>query len=182
MKKIGKASASLSARSFVCACALILAACAGVSGSDLRPGRSTQAEVIASMGEPAMRWRESDGREQLAYPRGPSGTQTYMVFLRSDGVLDRIDRVLKEEHFARIESGKSDKAAVLRILGPSVQRETYFKARDELVWEWRICDNWNQQAFFGVLFDATSGIVRSTYQRPAGYSGEYGSPGCSQAS
>jgi hypothetical protein len=56
---------------------------------------------------------------------------------------------------------------VLRLLGPSQPQWTeYFKARDELVWEWRFCDSWNQVALFDVLFDATTGIVRTTYQRP----------------
>ena len=31
------------------------------------------------MGAPAMRWREADGGERLAYPRGPAGFHTYMV-------------------------------------------------------------------------------------------------------
>lgn len=161
------------------ASALVLAACAGYSGSDLKPGVATLAEVIASMGEPAMRWKDADGREQLAYPRGPAGTQTFMAFIAPDGRLERIDGVLDMAHFARIEPGKSDKAAVLRLLGPSPSQWTeYFKARDELVWEWRFCDGLGQRAFFDVLFDATTGIVRSSFQRPD-YVGPNGSaPSC----
>jgi hypothetical protein len=171
------------ARVAVVAAALVLAACAGADGSNLRPGASTLPEVIASMGEPAMRWREADGREQLAYPRGPAGTQTYMAFMRSDGRLDRVEPVLTLRNFALIQSGKSGKEDVLKILGPSQPQWTqYFPARDELVWEWRICDAWNQKAFFDVLFDATTGIVRSSYQRPDTSSGggdNGGTPGCS---
>lgn len=52
---------------------------------------------------------------------------------------------------------------VLRILGPAEPSWTvYFKARDELVWEWRYCDEWNELARFNVLFDGTKGTVRST--------------------
>ena len=154
-------------RSVVMGAVVLLAACAGYSGSNLKPGLSTLPEVVASMGEPALRWKDPDGGEQLAYPRGPAGTQTFMVFMGADGRLDRIDGVLDMAHFARIESGKSDKAAVLRLLGPSQPQWTeYFKARDELVWEWRFCDSWSQMAFFDVLFDATTGIVRTSYQRP----------------
>ena len=153
-------------RSLVMVAVVLLVACAGYSGSNLKPGLSTLPEVMASMGEPALRWQDSDGSEQLAYPRGPAGTQTFMVFMGADGRLDRIDGVLDMAHFARIESGKSDKAAVLRLLGPSQPQWTeYFKARDELVWEWRFCDSWNRVARFDVLFDATTGIVRTTYQR-----------------
>ena len=146
--------------------ALLLSACAGYGGSDLLAGMSTLPEVVTSMGEPAMRWKEPDGREQLAYPRGPEGTQTFMVFIGTDGRLERIESVLDAEHFARIRPG-TDQATVLRLLGPSPQQLTaYFERRDERVWEWRFCDAWNQLAFFDVLFDATTGIVRSTYQRP----------------
>jgi hypothetical protein len=102
-----------------------------------------------------------------------------MAFFGNNGRLQRIDGVLDMVFFARIEPGKSDKAAVLRLLGPSTPQWTaYFKARDELVWEWRFCDEQNQLARFDVLFDATTGIVRTTYQRPD-YMGPDGSaPRC----
>jgi hypothetical protein len=128
-----------------------------------------------------MRWKDPDGREQLAYPRGPAATETFMAFIGSSGRLERVEPVLNVTHFARIEAGKIDQAAVLRLLGPSpAQWTTYFKARDELVWSWHICDSWNQRAFFDVLFDATTGIVRSTQQRPENGGGNRGNPGCSQ--
>jgi len=157
---------SVLARLALVGSALVLSACVGYSGSNLKPGVATLPEVIASMGEPALRWKDPDGREQLAYPRGPAGTQTFMALVAPDGRLERIEGVLDMAHFARIESGKSDQAAVLRVLGPSQPQWTvYFKARDELVWEWRFCDAWNQLAFFDVMFDATTGIVRSSSQR-----------------
>lgn len=148
--------------------ACLLGACASYSGSSLRPGVTTVSEVIATMGVPAARWTNADGSEQLAYPRGPAGTQTFMAFIAPDGLLRQIDPVLDMEHFARIEAGKSDQESVLRLLGPSVPQWTeYFAARNELVWEWQFCDSWNQLARFDVLFDATTGIVRTSYQRQA---------------
>ena len=147
--------------------ALALSACAGFGGTDLKPGESRRADVIASMGTPAMRWQDPDGREQLAYPRGPAGTQTFMAFIAPDGRLERIEKVLDIEHFARIQAGKTDMATVLRLLGPvPPQNVVYFKARDELVWSWLFCDSFYLQAYFDVLFDGTTGIVRTTQQRP----------------
>lgn len=146
---------------------MLLSACAVQGGSALKSGTATLPEVLAAMGEPVMRWRADDGGEQLVYPRGPAGTQTFMVFIGADGRLQRIEGVLDVAHFARIEPGRSDKTAVLRLLGPSQPQWTvYFPARDELVWEWRFCDEGSKLARFDVLFDATSGIVRSSYQRP----------------
>lgn len=147
---------------------VLVSACAGhFAANHLQPGVTTLAGVTATMGTPAVTWKEADGSEQLAYPRGPADTQTYMVFIGADGRLQRIDAVLDLAHFARIENDKSDKAAVLRLLGPSqAQWTAYFKARDELVWEWSFCDEGSKLARFDVLFDATTGIVRTTYQRP----------------
>ena len=162
------------------ASALVLSSCAGYGGSNLKPGVATLSEVVAAMGEPAMRWKDADGREQLAYPRGPAGTQTFMAMIAADGRLERIEGVLDTAHFARIENGKSDQAAVLRLLGPSQPQWTQFYSRsNQLAWSWLFCDSWNAQAFFDVMFDATTGIVQSTGQRQnlMGWNGVV--PGCS---
>lgn len=144
---------------------IFLSACASYRGSKLTPGVSGYQEVVAAMGEPAMRWQKADGSLQLAYPRGPFGTQTFMAYLGAEQKLLRIDKVLEMKVFARIEAGMS-KEQVLRLIGPPQPLETqYFKARDELAWSWLFCDSWNNEAYFDVLFDASSGMVRSTGQR-----------------
>jgi hypothetical protein len=147
--------------------AALVAGCASYDGRGLQPGVSSVDEVVSVMGKPAMQWKDPDGRMQLAYPRGPEGLQTFMAFVDPQGRLERIEGVLGTKHFARIEPGKSDQAAILRLLGPSQPQWTmYFERRDELVWEWRFCDDWGQVARFDVLFDGMSGVVRTTYQRP----------------
>lgn len=102
---------------------------------------------------------------QLSYPRGPRGFHSFMVFLGPEGRLQRIENVMDTRSFARIQAGMTQ-SEVTRILGPSEPAWTaYFKARRELVWEWRYCDDWNSAARFDVLFDADSGKVRSTQSR-----------------
>lgn len=114
------------------------------------------------MGPPALRWQAADGAVQPAYPRGPFGFHTYMVSLGPDGRLQSIANVLDEESFAGIRAGMT-KEQVLRVLGtPDHSRSVYFKARDELVWDWRYCQIFGGPAHFLVLFDGTSGAVRST--------------------
>ena len=141
---------------------LLLAGCAAYSGSGLKPGVARLDEVQAVMGPAAMRWQDADGSVQLAYPRGPFGFHTYMVMLGPDGRLKSIGNVLEEESFARIRAGMT-KQQVLRVLGPPDDSLTvYFKARDELVWDWRYCNLFGSAAHFFVLFDGTSGAVRST--------------------
>lgn len=147
--------------------ALTLTACASFDGRALQPGVAKIDDVVSVMGQPAMRWLDADGGEQLVFPRGPAGTQTFMAFFGPDERLLRLEKVLEPRQFARIIPGQHDQADILRLLGPSNPAWTiYFKARDELAWEWLFCDDWSRLARFGVLFDATSGLVRSTYQQP----------------
>lgn len=123
------------------------------------------------MGQPAMSWKNPDGSEQLSYPRGPMGFQTYMVSIRADGKLRQIGNVLDEKNFSHIRSGMG-KDEVLHLLGPSFPGwTTYFKARDELAWEWRYCDAWNEPARFDVLFDNGKSTVRSTMSATEGQLG-----------
>ena len=136
--------------------------CATYSYNGLAPGKATIDEVMGVMGAPSLQWDLPDGAVQLAYPRGPIGVHTYMVHLDSGKRLVRVENVLTPRVFASIVQGM-DTEAVLRSLGPPVPHWTvYFERRDELVWEWRYCDEWRQYARFSVLFDGTTGKVRST--------------------
>ncbi|MBE0626068.1 MAG: hypothetical protein IH606_14780 [Burkholderiales bacterium] len=140
---------------------MLLAACASYSGSGLKPGVANLEQVQALMGQPAMRWQDADGSVQLAYPRGPYGYHTYMVKIGSDGRLQSIENVLEDSTFRRIVPGLS-KEEVLRLLGPpNESRSVYNKARNELAWEWRFRDAFNEPARYVVLFDASAGTVRS---------------------
>jgi hypothetical protein len=95
--------------------ALLAAGCAGFNASTLQPGVSTLPQIEAALGKPAMVWKNPDGTSQLAYPFGPSGTQTFMgparagrcwrrcrAFARVDDVQvahrQLADAVLRREH------------------------------------------------------------------------------------
>lgn len=141
---------------------LLLAACASFDGRGLVAGEAVLDDVTRVMGRPKMAWVHADGSRQLAYPRGPMGTKTFMVRLGPDGRLLKIENVLEPAFFSQIKSSMTPDQ-VLRILGPSEPSWTrYFGARDELAWEWRYCDAWNQLARFDVLFDNARQSVRST--------------------
>ena len=151
---------------FISLAAVLLCSCASYSGRGLTPGKASVDDVIATMGEPAMRWQNPDGSMQLAYPRGPAGFNTFMVLVGQDQKLQRIEGVLNPTYFSLIQRGMT-KDQVLRILGPSEPSWTaYFKRRDELVWEWRYCSMWIEASRFDVLFDGSTGTVRSTSERP----------------
>lgn len=144
--------------------ATVAGGCAGPQS--LVPGEAGMADVQRVLGEPALTWREPDGSQRLAYPRGPFGYHTWMVDLDPKGKLRRVENVLDEAHFAAVRPGMKHEQ-VLKALGPSDPSGTaYYAARDELAWEWRYCDNWNTAQRFNVLFDASQGTVRSTVTVP----------------
>ncbi len=142
----------------------LLSACASYSGHGLKPGVSNIDDVERVMGQPAMRWQNPDHSAQLAYPRGPFALHTFMVSIGQDGKLQSIDNVLDPKYFARIQPGTT-KEQVLRTLGPPGWTTTY-PNRNELEWEWRFCNVFNEAQRFDVLFDNTSGTVRSTLTPP----------------
>ncbi len=106
------------------------------------------------------------------------GHHTFMVSIGSDGKLRQIENVLDEKSFARIQPSMT-KEEVLYILGPSFSGWTaYFKARDELVWEWSYCDAWNEAARFDVLFDNSTATVRKTMSQTESQMGLCGRGSC----
>jgi hypothetical protein len=141
--------------------AVLLTACA--SGGDLASHNLDIADIEQRMGQPVMRWHEADGGETLVYPEGAQGYRTWFVRSDASGRVIARKNVLAAEQFAKIQPQMSEEE-VLHLLGPPVPHwTTYFKARDELVWEWRYCNDWNEPARFDVMFDATTRRVRSTY-------------------
>lgn len=146
--------------------ALLLGACASYDGRGLQPGVSSIEDIQRVMGEPAMRWRESNGGERLAFPRGLVGYHTFMLITDASGRLLSLENVLETKHFAKLRAGMSQDE-VLRTLGPPQPQWTiYFKARDELVWEWRFCNEQAEPARFYALFDQTKGTLRTTMSSP----------------
>lgn len=142
--------------------ALLIAGCASYDGRGLKAGISTLDDIIQVMGQPAMRWQDPNGSQVLAFTRGPSGTDTFMVTIGSNGTMASKENVLDMKHFALIQPGMTEQQ-VLRILGPSFPgwTETY-PSRGELLWEWRYCSVYDQASRFDVIFDLATGKVKTT--------------------
>lgn len=149
-----------------------LSAC--FNGHGLRKDTSLSADIESAMGTPTLRWIDASGRQTWVYPTGPMGFHTWFVHLDSDGRFTRRENVLEASHFSKIKAGLNEEE-VIRQLGPPVANWTmYFAARDELVWEWRYCNEWLEPARFNVMFDATTRRVRSTYAASEGLRGIIG--------
>ena len=146
--------------------ASLLAGCANYDAAGRLPVDARLADVERSMGVPALRWQTPEGGETLVYPFGSMGFHTFFVHGDAAGRFVSRENVLTMKHFGRIAAGMTQDE-VVRTIGPPVPEWTvYFKARDELAWEWRYCDDWNEPARFDVLFDGTTLRVRSTLTVP----------------
>ena len=151
--------------SIVCLMLWGLGGCASYSGSGLKPGTATVADVESSMGVPGMVWKNSQGQVvQLAYPRGPAGYVTFMVFFDAAGKMQKIVQVLNEKYFAQVQIG-STQEQVLKILGP--YRDTnVFSARDELDWNYGYCSQNLQRMAYSVMFDTKTLLVTRGQTNP----------------
>lgn len=139
--------------------AALLSACAGPR---FPANAATVDELVARLGPPARRWPMENGGERLAFTTSPLGTQTWMAVTDAGGRVRSVGNVLDMPHFARVQPGM-DEDMVMREIGPPYLPWTVsYPARNERVWEWRYCDVWNEPARFDVLFDASTGKVRST--------------------
>jgi hypothetical protein len=142
--------------------ALLGASCATYDGHSLRPGVSTEADVLGLMGRPAVAYVTADGTRRLAYPRGPLGTQTYMVELGPDGRVRDVRNALTDETFHQISAGMT-RDEVLSLIGPPGDA-MHFSRLDQESWEYRFVDTWGYRAIFSVNFDR-NGLVVSKFSR-----------------
>jgi len=143
--------------------ALVAAACASYSGRGLQPGVSSEDEVRRTMGPPALELANPDGSRQLAYPRGPLGTETFMVRIGRDGLVQGMDQVLRDETFYRIVPGIT-KDDVLRLIGPPSEIME-FPRLQQVSWEYRYQDSWGYTAFLSVMIDRQGLVVGRTTRR-----------------
>ncbi len=142
---------------------LLAAACASYDGRSLQPGVSNEAQVRATMGEPALELAAADGSRRLVYPRGPLGAQTYMADIATDGKLIAVNAVLNDDTFNRIRPGLT-RDDILRMIGPP--GETMGFSRTQTVaWDYRYQDTWGYPAIFSVIFNRNWIVVSKFTQR-----------------
>ena len=146
--------------------ALALGGCAAYNsygGAGLQAGTSTEAQVRESMGRPALEFSNEEGTRTLAYPRGPLGTQTFMVDIGRDGRLTRIRQVLVDEVLWRIQPGQTE-SDILRMIGPPGDKMA-FSLSGNYAWDYRFVDTWGYTAIFSVTFNRDGIVVSKISQR-----------------
>jgi hypothetical protein len=114
---------------------LMLAGCASYSGSGLKPGQSTEADVRKVMGAPAAVRKAPDGGQVLWYPRQPYGRQSYAATIQPNGTLAGIEQRLTTDNIARVRQNESSAEHVLDVLGPPYR---VYDMSGRKVWEYYI--------------------------------------------
>ncbi len=145
------------------ALALLLAGCAGYSGSGLVPGRSTAAEVEAVMGPAAAKRPGPDGETWLYFPRQPYGQATYVARFGSDGRLVAIEQRLTDDNLARIVPGKTRVDEVRELFGPPYT-DTNFQRMQREILEYRMRSDSSPVPYAVYVQASPDGIVREVYK------------------
>lgn len=142
------------------ALAALAAGCASYSGHSLVPGKSTAAEVEATMGRPDER-QPYAGETLWWYPRGPAGWHSYAVWIGSDGVLRRIEQRLTVGNVRKLAAGSTTRKEVRELFGPPFV-VSYLPRQKREVWEYKLLEvdfKWNLWVQF-----SDDGIVREVLQ------------------
>jgi hypothetical protein len=143
---------------------LLLAGCF----TPIVPGESREAELYERFGQPDERREASDGSRVLVYPGGPLGTQSWRFTVSPEGIVERIEQLLDEAHFARIRAPMT-RDEVRRELGRPGESMRFANLQEE-VWSWRYLDFGNRRMFFNVHFDPQGRVKytsRSEEELPA---------------
>jgi hypothetical protein len=138
----------------------LLAGCAGYGGSNLVPGRSTAAEVRASMGEPYMTV-DKPGETWWYYPRGYFARETFVARIGTDGVLRGIEQRLDLANVRKVQIGTSTTNDVRELFGPP-HEITRFDRLKRTVWGYRMHD-FDQLWLVYVQF-SDDGVAREVLQ------------------
>jgi hypothetical protein len=115
---------------------LALGGCAsGYDGSNLTPGTSTEAEVIADMGTPKDKRPGSDGSTILWFPRLPEGRVSYAARIGKDGKLVSVEQRLTRANLELLKPGVSTENDVRDLLGPP-QNIQWFERQQINAWSY----------------------------------------------
>jgi len=119
--------------------AALLIGCSG--GSALAPGRATEADVRAVMGEPVETRRRADGETVLWYwgeiPNRAYGRGNYAARIAPDGWLISLEQRLNDANIAKLLPGVSRAEDVRDVLGPP-HRSYRLPGKEGEVWEYQL--------------------------------------------
>ena len=139
---------------------LVMVGCDRVATGELQVGQSTVADMKLKMGEPASVYREGD-KEVWEYPLGPEGVRTDMMTVNAHGGLEKVDQVLVDANFKRIQPGMTI-TEVRRILGRNSKEQRFGMTPNELTHKYKFNAN-NEDQYFDVTYNAEGRVKTVAY-------------------
>jgi hypothetical protein len=141
---------------------LVTLGCDRVASGELQAGQSTVADLKLKMGEPASVNREGD-KEIWEYPLGPEGTRTYMMTVNAQGTVEKIDQVLIDSNFKRIQPGMTI-TEVRRILGRNSKEQRFGMTPTEVTHKYKFNAN-NEDQYFDITYNADGRVKEVGYDQ-----------------
>ena len=117
----------------------------------LSPGRSNESDVRSLLGKPDAVHDGDGGGRILEYPRGPAGTETWMVEIGPDDRYRGMRNVLVDASFARLEPGDSIDDVRRRLGRPGGSAD--FPRRGERILSWKYRADDGRLEHFNAHFD-----------------------------
>lgn len=117
-------------------------------------------EARAALGRPTADVQLPGGGTRLQYSRQPFDQAVWNADFDAQGKLARVEQVMTDAAFARVQSGKDTRTEVLRDFGPPAEEFNY-KLRNESAWMYRYYTFGNFKAAMFIYFDP-AGVVKRT--------------------
>ena len=134
-----------------------LAACA--TPQSLAPG-TTLDQARARLGSPTGSYSLAGGGTRLQYSNQPFDQSVWNADFDAQGRLARVEQMMSDAAFARVQSGKDTHNEVLRDFGQPADTFVY-KLRDESAWMYRYHTHGGFKAAMFIYFDP-AGMVKRT--------------------
>lgn len=137
--------------------ALLLAACA--TPQSLTPG-TTLDQARAKLGNPTGSYSLSGGGTRLQYSNQPFDQSVWNADFDAQGRLARVEQMMSDDAFSKVQSGKDTQNDVLRDFGRPA--DTFFyRLRNESAWMYRYHTHGGFKAAMFIYFDP-AGVVKRT--------------------
>jgi hypothetical protein len=133
-------------RSLLCLPVAVLMGCAGPQTNKMSDGQ-TEAELLATMGQPTGRYPLPNGEQRVEYAKGPLGKYTFMYDLDKNGRIKKSEQVLTRQVFGQIKPNMT-RDEVQLILGRPGDRQPEYMGKE--TWSWRYANYdclWAQVTF-----------------------------------
>jgi outer membrane protein assembly factor BamE (lipoprotein component of BamABCDE complex) len=134
-----------------------LAACA--TPQSLKPGMTVD-QARAALGKPTGSYSLAGGGTRLQYSNQPFDQSVWNADFDAQGRLARVEQMMSDAAFARVQSGKDTRNEVLRDFGQPAETFDY-KLRGESAWMYRYYTYGGFKAAMFIYFDP-AGVVKRT--------------------